>query len=44
MIARNVLFLMVAVFFAVSMLLVYNAYYKPVSTSDVGLPTVSDNP
>jgi len=42
MIARNVLFLIVAGFFAVSLLLIYNAYYKPVSKRAVGLPTVTD--
>jgi hypothetical protein len=29
MIARNVLLLLVAAFFAVSVLLIYNAYYRP---------------
>lgn len=42
MIARNVLFLILTAFFAVSVLLIYNAYYKPVSTSGVGLPAVTD--
>ncbi|WP_426232111.1 hypothetical protein [Pararhizobium sp. DWP3-4] len=42
MTARNVLFLIVAAFFAVSILLIYNAYYKPVSMSGVGLPAVTD--
>lgn len=33
MIARNVLFLLVAAFFAVSVLLIYNAYYRPATAS-----------
>jgi hypothetical protein len=41
MIARNVSFLMLAAFIAVSELLIYNAYYKPVSSSGVGLPAIS---
>lgn len=42
MTARNVLFLMVAAFFAASLLLIHNAYYEPVSTSGTALPSVSD--
>ncbi|WP_274534228.1 hypothetical protein [Rhizobium sp. Leaf453] len=42
MTARTILFLMVAAFFAASLLLIYNAYYKPVSNSGVGLPAVVD--
>jgi hypothetical protein len=41
MITRNVLFLILAGFFALSLLQVYNAYYKSVSTSGVGLPVVT---
>lgn len=40
--ARNALFLILVAFFAVSLLLIYNAYYKPVSTSGTGLPAVTD--
>lgn len=42
MTARNVLFLMIVAVFLVAVLLLYNAYYKPVSTSGVGLPAVTD--
>jgi len=42
MTARNVLFLILAVFFAICLLLVYNGYYRPVSSSGVGLPAVID--
>jgi hypothetical protein len=41
-IARNVLLLILIAFFAVSLLLVYNAYYKPASTSGVSLPALVD--
>ncbi len=41
MIARNVLFLILTGFFALSLLLVYNAYYKPVSNSGLGMPAVT---
>lgn len=42
MTARDVLFLIISAFFLASLLLIYNAYYKPVSTNGVSLPAVSD--
>ncbi len=43
MTARNVLFVMILIFCAAALLLLYNAYYKPTSMSGVGLPAVVDD-
>ncbi|MDW5318485.1 hypothetical protein [Rhizobium sp. PL01] len=40
--ARTVLYLIVLGVCAALGLLVYNAYYKPVSTTGAGLPAVTD--
>ena len=40
--ARKVLFLMLAGCVLTALLLLYNSFYKPVSTSGVGLPAVTD--
>ena len=42
MTGRNVLLLLVAAFFLVALVLIYNAYYKPTSASGVAVPAVSD--
>lgn len=42
MTARDVFLLILTAFFLASLLLIYNAYYKPVSKSGTGLPAVSD--
>ncbi|WP_280139956.1 hypothetical protein [Rhizobium sp. Leaf391] len=42
MTARNVLAIIVSLFFVVALLVIYNAFYNPVSTSGTGLPAVTD--
>jgi Tfp pilus assembly protein PilE len=42
--ARTLLYLIVVGVCAILALLVYNAYYNPVSTSGTGSPTVTDQP
>lgn len=42
MTGRNVLFVLIAAFFLAALVLIYNAYYNPVSTSGVGLPSTAE--
>ncbi len=42
MTARDVLLLFFTAFYLASLLLIYDAYYRPVSTGNVGLPAVSE--
>jgi hypothetical protein len=42
MTAREVLLLIITAFLLTSLLLIYNSYYKPISTSVTGPPAVSD--
>jgi hypothetical protein len=39
---KNVLFLLLAGFFAVALLLIHNAYYNPNAIDRASLPAVSD--
>ena len=39
MTGRDVLFVLIAAFFLAGLVLIYNAYYNPVSTSGVELPS-----
>ncbi len=40
MTARNVLLILVTAFFLTALLLIHNAFYRPVSTSAIEPPTV----
>ncbi|MCV9960403.1 hypothetical protein OIU34_00690 [Pararhizobium sp. BT-229] len=43
MTARDVLLLILTAFYLTSLLLIYNGFYRPVSTSGAELPAVSDH-
>ena len=42
MTARKVLAILISLFFVIALLVIYNAYYNPISTSGTGLPAVTD--
>ena len=42
MTGRDVLFVLLVAFFLAALALIYNGYYRPVSTSGVGLPATAE--